>query len=74
MVAKYHPEVIEGRQPLIAVDVLESEEAAENSSIIHDDASEIEEDRSGLAGGILTEKVQDMQIDPAPCKRSNLGP
>ena len=27
MVAKYHPEVIEGRRRLIAVDVLDSEEA-----------------------------------------------
>ena len=63
MVAKDHPEVIEGRRRLIAVDVLESEEAAEDASIVHDDAAEIEVDRSGLVGGILTEEVQDMQKD-----------
>ena len=39
MVAKDHPEVIEGRQRLIAVDVLDSEEAAEDASIVHDDDS-----------------------------------
>ena len=38
MVAKDHPEVIEGRRRLIAVDVLDSEEAAEDASIVHDDA------------------------------------
>ena len=38
MVAKDHPEVIEGRRRLIAVDVLDSEEAAEYSYIVHDDA------------------------------------
>ena len=42
MVAKDHPEVIEGRRRLIAVDVLESEETAEDASILHDDAAEIE--------------------------------
>ena len=41
MVAKDHPEVIEGRRRLIAVDVLESEEAAEDASIVHDSAAEI---------------------------------
>ena len=61
MVAKYHPEVIEGRRRLIAVDFLESEETAEDASIVHDDAAEIEEDGNGLVGGILTEEVQDMQ-------------
>ena len=61
MVAKDHPEVIEGRRRSIAVDVLDSEEAAEDASIVHDDAAEIEEDGSGLVGGILTEEVQDMQ-------------
>ena len=61
MVAKDHPEVIEGRRRLISVGVLDSEEAAEDSSIVHDDAAEIEEDGSGLVGGFLTEEVQDMQ-------------
>ena len=46
---------------MIAVDVLESEETAEDAYIVHDDAAEIEEDGSGLVGGILTEEVQDMQ-------------
>ena len=39
MVAKDHPEVIEGRRRLIAVDVLDSEEVAEDASIVHDDAA-----------------------------------
>ena len=39
MVAKDHPEVIEGRRRLIAVGVLDSEEAAEDASIVHDDAA-----------------------------------
>ena len=39
MVAKDHPEVIEGRRRLIAVDVLESEETAEDAYIVHDDAA-----------------------------------
>ena len=39
MVAKEHPEFIEGRRRLIAVDVLESEETAEYASIVHDDAA-----------------------------------
>ena len=46
---------------MIAVDVLDSEEAAEDASIVHDDAAEIEEDGNGLVGGGLTEEVQDMQ-------------
>ena len=51
MAAKENPEVIEGRRRLIAVDVLDSEEADGDASIVHDDASEIEEDGSGLVGG-----------------------
>ena len=39
------------------MDVLESEETAEDASTVHDDAAEIEEDGSGLAGGILTVEV-----------------
>ena len=61
MVAKDHPEVIEGRRRLIAVDVLDSDDTAEDASIVHDDAAEIEEDGSGLVGGGITEEVQDMQ-------------
>ena len=38
MVAKEHPEVIQGSLQLIAVDVLDSEEANEDSSIDHDGA------------------------------------
>ena len=51
MAAKEHPEVIEGRRRLIDVDVPDSEESAEDASIVHDDADEIEEDGSGLVGG-----------------------
>ena len=39
MVANEHPKVIERRRRLIAVDVLDSEEAAEDASIVHDDAA-----------------------------------
>ena len=61
MVAKENPEVIEGRRRLIAVDVLDSEEAAEDASIDHDDAALDEEYGSGLLGAGVTEEVQDMQ-------------
>ena len=61
MEAKEHPEVIEGSQRLIAVGVLDSEEAAEDASIIHDDAALDEEDGSGLVGAVVTEEVGDMQ-------------
>ena len=54
MVAKEHPEVIEGRRRLIAVDVLESEEAAEDTSINHDGAASDEEGGSGLVGTGVT--------------------
>ena len=61
MVAKDHPEVIEGRRRLISVDVLESEEAAEDASIVHNDSDFDEEDGSGLVGAGVIEEVQDMQ-------------
>ena len=61
VVAKDHPEVIEGRRRLIDVDVLDSEEAAEDASIVHDDADFDEEYGSGLLGADVTEEVQDMQ-------------
>ena len=60
MVEKYHPGFIEGRQRLIAVDVPDSEEAAEDSSIVHDGVAFDEEDGSGLVGAVVTEEVQDM--------------
>ena len=41
--------------------VLDSEEAAEDASIVHDDAAEIEDDWSGLVGAVVTQEVQDMQ-------------
>ena len=43
------------------MDVLDSEEAAEYASIVHDDAAEIEDDGSGLVGAGVTQEVQDMQ-------------
>ena len=55
MVANEHPEVIEGRRRLIAANVLDYEEAYEDTSIVHDDAAEIEEDGSGLVGANVTE-------------------
>ena len=39
MVASEHPELIEGRRRLIATDVLESEEAADDGSIDNDGAA-----------------------------------
>ena len=54
MAAKEHPEVIEGMQLLIAVDVPESEEAAEDVSIVQDDAAFDEEDGRGLVGAGVT--------------------
>ena len=60
MSAKGHPEVIEGRRWLIAVDVLDSEEADEDSSIVHDDAVLDEEDGIGLVGAGVTKEVGDM--------------
>ena len=61
MVAREHPEVIEGRRRLIAVDVLDSEEAAEDTSIDHDGAVSDKEDGSGLLGAGVTKHVEDMQ-------------
>ena len=61
MVSKERPEVIEGGQRLIAVDVLDSEEADYDASIVHDDADFDEEDGSGLVGAGVTEEVQDIQ-------------
>ena len=61
MVAKERPEVIEGRRQSIAVDDLDSEEAAEDASVVHDDAAFDEEDVSGLVGEGVTGEVQDMK-------------
>ena len=60
MVAKEHNEVIEGRRRLIAMDVLDSEEVAEDASIDYDDAALDEYDGSGLVGAGVTEEVGDM--------------
>ena len=54
MVAKEHPEFIEGRRQLIAVGVLDSEEADEYASIFHDSADFDEEDGIGLVGAGIT--------------------
>ena len=56
MVAKEHPEVIEGRRRLISVYVLDSEEAAEDATINHYDAAFDEEDGSGLVGTGVTKR------------------
>ena len=45
---------------MVSVDVLDSEEADEDTSIVHDDAAFDEEDGSGLVGAGVTEEVQDM--------------
>ena len=56
MVAKEHPEVIEGRRRLISVCILDSEEAAEDATINHDDAAFDEEYGSGLVGTGVTKR------------------
>ena len=61
MVAKEHPEVIEGRQRLIAVDVIDYDETAEDASIDNDGAALDGEDGSGLVGAGVKEEVEDMQ-------------
>ena len=61
IVAKEHPEVIEGRGRLITVDVLDSEEASENSSVYHDGADSYEEDGSCLLDAGVTEEMADIQ-------------
>ena len=61
MVAKEHPEVIEGRRWLIAVDVFDSEEAAQDASIDHGGAALDEEDGGGLVGAGVTEELEDMK-------------
>ena len=48
-------------QLLIAVDVPESEEAAEDTSINNYGAASYEEDGSGLVGAGVTEEVEGMQ-------------
>ena len=60
MVAKEHPEVIEGRRQLIAVDVLDSEKEDEDASINHDGAVVDEEGGIHLVGTVVTEEVEDM--------------
>ena len=60
MVATEHPEVIEGRRRLITVDVIDSEEEAEDASIVHDDAALDEEGGSGLVGAGVTEESRDI--------------
>ena len=55
MVASKHPEVIEGRRRLIVMDVLDSEESAEDGSIDNYGAALDEEDDSGLGEmGVIT--------------------
>ena len=61
MVTKEHPEVIEGRRQLIYVDVIDSEEEAEDAAIDYDDAALDEEYGSGLVGEGVTEEVRDIQ-------------
>ena len=60
MVAKEHPKVIEGRIRFIDVDVIEYDEANEDSSIDPDGAALDKEDVSGLLGAGVTEEVKDM--------------
>ena len=61
MVAKDYPEVIEGRQRLITVYVLNSEEAYEDDSIIYNGAASDEYGRSGFIGAGAIEEVEWIQ-------------
>ena len=63
MVAKENLDVIEGRQRVSDVDVLESEEASEDASIVYDGSALDEEDGSSLVWAGVTEEVKDMQKD-----------
>ena len=59
MVASEHPEVIEGRRRLIATDVIDYGEEAEDCSIDNYDADFDEEDKSGLVDvGVRTGVTQ----------------
>ena len=59
MVASEHPEVIEGRWRLIAIYVLEYEEAADDVSIDNNGAASYEEKESGLGeAGVRTGVTQ----------------
>ena len=59
MVTSEHPEVIEGRRRLIATDVLDSEEAAEDGSVDNDGAASDEEEESGSGeAGVRTGVTQ----------------
>ena len=60
MLVKEHSEVIEGRRRLIDMDVLGSEEADEDDSIVHYYNALDEEDGSGLVGAGVKEEVGDM--------------
>ena len=71
MVAKEHPEVIEGRQRFISVAVIDSEEAAVYASIYHDGNDSNGEDGSGLLGAGVTEEVEYMQKAVKSSSRSS---
>ena len=79
MAAKEHPDVFKGRQQLIAVDVIDSDEAPADSSFVHDGAALYEEDVSGLLGAGVTEEVGDMQnyfkslLVPTYCRVPRVG-
>ena len=53
--------MIEWRRRLIAVDIPDSEESAEDYFIVNDDAALDEEDGSALVWAGITEDVEDMQ-------------
>ena len=69
MVVSEHHEVIEGRRRLVSMDVLDSEEAAEDGSIDSDGADLDKEDESGsgeadVRTGVTqsgTEEVEEVQ-------------
>ena len=66
MVAKEHPEVMEGRRRLISLGFLDSEDAADYSSIDNYGDALNEEDGSGFVGAGVTEEVEYMQMSLKP--------
>ena len=48
MVASEHPEVVQGRWQLVAMDILDSQDAAEDVFIEDDGSALVEERESGL--------------------------
>ena len=78
MIASEHPEVIEGSQRLIAVDVLEPEEAGQDGSIDINVSASDEEDESGfgeagVSTGVIEVVTKEVEEVHKAVKYSNLS-